>query len=365
MNILIIPDKFKFTFSSDEIGKLIYRNIQKYINAQIEQVSVSDGGEGFLQSIEAAKKTKRIYLYASNAVLKPVETFFLLENNTAYLELAKTSGLDLLKAEDRNPMYTSSVGLGEQINQAIKKGAQKIIIGLGGSATNDAGMGMASVLGFSFLDKKENILRPFGANMININKIVLPANIESLRKINFLAASDVENYLFGKNGAAFSFAAQKGASKDEIIVLDKGLKNISAIWQKKYEKQETKVKGDGAAGGLSFAIRSFLNGKIISGTDFIFSLLDIENKIAKADIIISGEGKLDAQSFNGKIVGYIYNLTKKYNKRLIIIAGLNKIRSHYSNLEIYSLFDSVLEMQSAKRQTPVVVEKILSSIFHK
>ncbi|MEA3451611.1 MAG: glycerate kinase [Bacteroidota bacterium] len=326
-------------------------------------MSVSDGGEGFLDSIENSISTKRIYNSALNSIFEHIKTIFLLQNKSAFIEFAKTGGLNLIKKKNRNPMFTTSYGLGQQILEAKNRNAEKIIIGLGGSATNDGGIGMAHALGFRFYNKNKVELKPIGANLINIYKITFPENIEKLRSIKFYAATDVENELFGKNGASYVYASQKGALEKEIKILDKGLKKLSTILSKHEQKPYTKAKGDGAAGGLGYGIRAFLNGEIISGSDFIVDLLDIKKRIKNSDIVISGEGKVDKQSFEGKIVGKIANLTKKYNKHLIIFCGVNQFKSKLNNTEIYSLFNSTPKIDIAKKLTPIKIEEIIKEIF--
>lgn len=363
MNILIIPDKFKFTFSSENICKIVKNSLQRYKNANITQISISDGGEGFLNAIKNSTNLKRISHLSSNPLGSKIKTHFLLKNNIAFLEYAKTGGLNLINPNKRNPMYTNSYGLGQQISKAISLGAKKIIIGIGGSASNDGGIGMASALGFKFLDCLGNEIIPTGANLINIDNIIFPDNYHKLLNIEFIAATDVENFLFGENGAAYCFAEQKGASSNEIEILNSGLINLSKLVSKCFNKPFINTKGDGAAGGLAYGMRCFLNGKIISGSEFIFGLYDIEEKIKRADLIITGEGKLDIQSFNGKLVGNIYKLTTKYSKRLIIISGISEIKEAPKNAEIYPVFENPVEIKTAKRQTPKRIKKIIKTIF--
>jgi len=335
----------------------------KLEKSEITQLSVSDGGEGFLESIEQNISAQKVYQITLNPIFKPLKTYFLIKNTTAYIEYAKTGGLNLIEQKNRNPMKTSSYGMGQQISEAINRGAKNIIIGLGGSATNDAGIGMACALGFKFYNKKKNELKPTGANLINIYDIKTPKNFNKLKKVCFYAATDVENKLFGKKGAAFTFAQQKGASENEIIILDTGLRNLSSVLSKSNNTSIIQENGDGAAGGLGFGIRNFLNGKIISGTNFITDLLNIENMIKQADIIFTGEGKVDKQSFNGKFVGNIYNLTKKHNKQLIVICGKNDLKQKKKIFEIYPLFDSIPDIKTAKNMTPNLIDKIIKQIF--
>ncbi|MBN2893940.1 MAG: glycerate kinase [Bacteroidales bacterium] len=351
MKILIIPDKFKFSFSSLEIADLIKKNIERTISADIETIPISDGGEGFLDAINFRNNYSIIKTNVLNQLFTPIESHFLIKNQTAYIEYAKTGGLQLITESNHNPMFTSSFGLGQQILKAIDIGAKKIIIGLGGSSTNDGGIGMAAALGYVFTDIHGKQLNPTGSNLINIHNITKSELYYKLRDIEFFAATDVSNPLLGINGAAKTYAAQKGANEFEINELEKGMINYVNIIKKTLKTTLNKIKGEGAAGGIGAGITAFLNGKIISGSQFIIDFLKLEQKIKTADVIISGEGKLDNQTFQGKTVGQIYNLTKKHNKKLIIIAGFTEINTKPPNTNIITLFDKQTNIEEAKKMT--------------
>ncbi len=360
--ILVIPDKFKFTFTSTEISEIICNKLIKKGFKNIKIANISDGGDGFLEAINNTLKLKKIHHKAKNPIFKPINTFFCQKDETAFLEYAKTGGLELLNKGEQNPLFTSSYGLGEQIIKAISKKTNKIIIGLGGSSTNDAGIGMAAGLGYKFLDKNNNQLKPIGKNLLKIKKIIYPQKTIKTKQIKFIAATDVENPLIGKNGATYSFAKQKGATDKDIFLLEKGIKNIYNLTHKTKKDFSLSEKGDGAAGGLGFGIRFFLNGKIIQGSDYIFDLLNIINHIKRADIIITGEGKLDKTSFQGKIVGKIYKSAKKYNKKIIIIVGFADYYKNSENTKILSLFKKKPDIETAKKLTAEKVDKIIEKI---
>ncbi len=351
MKILVISDKFKFTFSSVEINQLITKALQELNFQNIEQLPVSDGGEGFLDAIEFTNKnTKRIYHKSVNAVFEPIETYFLLDKNTAYIECAKTCGLSQLSENKRNPLWTSTFGLGLQIKEAIKHGAGKIIIGLGGSATNDAGIGLMNALGVRFFDKQGKELKPIGSNLIKIYKIDISNTFNKTNKTEFYCATDVTNLLYGKNGSAYVYAKQKGASEKDVELLDKGLRNFAKVVSKYSKKPLDSKEGLGSAGGIPASLFAFFDAKIISGADLLFKLYNLEKRISENDLIITGEGKFDNQSLQGKIVGKILDITKKYNKKNLVICGCTDFKTD-TNFMIIPLFDCNVDLKTAKTET--------------
>lgn len=368
MKILISPDKFKFTFNAKQISFLI-KNILQKVNPSFEitTIPVSDGGEGFLDFIESVKTVKQINTIVKNPLFQTINSYFLFDKNnkTAYIEIAKTAGLELLSEKDRNPANTTTYGLGEQILIAKNLEAKNVIIGLGGSATNDAGVGMATALGYNFFDKKGNKIIPIGKNLIKIEKIKKAVKTEEFKHLNITAITDVDNFLFGKNGAAHIYAKQKGANNSEIIILDNGLQHFNNIILEEKKINLNKIKGAGAAGGLGAGIFYFLNGKIKNGSHYITKQANIEDYIKKSDLIITGEGKLDSQTLNGKIVYKISELAKKHNKKLIIICGyselsINEIQK-LGNPEIIPIFNKKTSIPIAKKYTEIILKEKLKA----
>jgi glycerate kinase len=233
-------------------------------------------------------------------------------SKTAYIEMSEASGLKLLSIEELNCMNTSSFGTGELILNAIKKGAEKIILGIGGSATNDGGMGMGQALGIQFLDSANKPLKPIGKNLNNIQKINIEQLNELVHKTKFRVACDVTNPLYGNEGAANVFASQKGADDSEIFLLDQGLRNLGRIIKKQFNIDVQKTPGSGAAGGLGGGAIAFLNASLVSGIDLVKELANFDKDLENTDWIITGEGKLDDQTFFGKaITGVIQSARKK------------------------------------------------------
>ncbi len=371
MKILICPDKFKFTYNAKQISFLI-KNILQKVNTSFEIISIpiSDGGEGFLDFIETIKKVEKVNTKVNSPVFEIINSYFLLDNNnkTAYIELAKTSGLELLSEYKQNPLYTTTYGLGEQILIAKDYGAKNIIIGLGGSATNDAGIGMATALGYKFFDKKGQKIVPVGKNLMKIAKIENSDIKKEFENINIRGVTDVDNFLYGENGAAQIYAKQKGANNNEIELLDIGLQYFNSLVLKKDKINLNKIKGAGAAGGLGAGISYFLNGRLSSGSDYVLKYSNIEEYMKNSDLVITGEGKLDSQTLNGKIVYKISELAKKHNKKLIIICGYSELNKNQierlGNPQIISIFDKKTPIFEAKKYSAQILEKKLEFFFN-
>lgn len=347
--VLIAIDKFKGTFTSIEIAYLIEKKIKRELNCTTHIIPVCDGGQGFLESIFFINNFQKIQISTLNALFEPIETFCLAQNDTCFVESSKVIGIDLLPKSKQNPCKTTSLGLGLMLKQCIDRGYKKIIVGLGGSATNDAGIGMAEALGAVFTDKKGNILLPIGQNLNKIQNIDVHKLKKRIENIQFSAFCDVQNPLFGKQGAAFKYAAQKGANFNQIYTLDTGLQNIYKF--SKFPTDTQFQKFFGSAGGLGFGFKFFLNSNLYSGAEKIIEMLQIEKKICECDLLITGEGKFDEQSFNGKITGKLIDLASKYNKKVIVLCGLAEKKIYNDQIKILSLFENRIEIEKIKEQT--------------
>jgi glycerate kinase len=232
--------------------------------------------------------------------------------------MAVASGLVLLKEEERNPLAASAYGTGLVIRHAINKGAGTIILGLGGSATNDGGMGILSALGFRFLNNKEQALQASGENLLRVEKIIPPPVIPPVK---FKIACDVQNVLFGPQGAAHVYAPQKGAGDQQVDYLDKALRNWAAVLQQQTGKDIAAVPGTGAAGGITAGLLPFFEVEIKKGIEMVVDAGEIRKHLKQADLLITGEGKIDEQSGSGKVVGYMAGLSKEFNVSCIAFCG--------------------------------------------
>ncbi len=303
MKILIAPDKFKGSLTAVEVCRAIERGIKKYDPA-IETIlqPLADGGEGTLEILGNTLDLETVFLTVNDPLFRPVTAFYKKNNHTAFIEMATASGLGLLNENERNCLFTTTYGTGEMILDAIEKGVENIFLFVGGSATNDAGMGMATALGYCFLNKNRNKLKPVGANLIAVNFIDKNALKFDPSNINVTVVCDVKNVLFGKDGAAHIYAPQKGAGASAVQLLDNGLRHFSKIIKRDIGKDVSKVKGGGAAGGLGAGAVAFLNASIRPGIETVMEITAFKKQLTDVDLVITGEGKFDHQTGKGKLV---------------------------------------------------------------
>lgn len=315
MKFIIAPDKFKGSLSGFEFCDAVEEGISN-VNSDLEiiKMPLADGGDGTIDVVKYYLEGEKISIAVNNPFFKPVEAPYLYSDKSriAYIEMAEASGLKLLNEAERDCSNASTFGTGELIADALNRGAKEIILGIGGSATNDGGMGMANALGFRFLNREDQELKPIGRNLINVRKIDDSKKHPKLNEIKIKVACDVSNPFYGENGAAKVYAAQKGATEFEIQSLDEGLRNFSKVVEEKYNIDLQKITGAGAAGGIGGGAFVLLKGQLASGIELIKELADFDNVITDADWIITGEGKLDIQTLSGKtIAGVISSASKK------------------------------------------------------
>ena len=321
MKVLVAVNEFKGSLSSLEIGEIISDKLNSnYDNITTLIQPVADGGDGFLALFKGFEKMK---FKTINAARQECEVNYLLDTKRkeAVIEIAEVIGLKHLKDIQRDTYKTSTVGLGRLISFLLKKGINHFIIGLGGSATNDCGIGMLSELGIQFTDKNGNPCKHGMDDLMKINKIDLRFINDKFKNAKFTIISDVNNPLIGKNGATYVYSKQKGLSESKFQEADKYIENFADIVNTVVQKNNIFNEGSGAAGGLGFAFMSFSNATILSGSQFMINYLGLEEIIHDMDIVITGEGKLDKQSFMGKAPIEIARLAKKFHKKVIFLAG--------------------------------------------
>ena len=282
--VIVAIDSFKGCLASGEANQAAAAGVRSvYPDAEIRQVTVSDGGEGFMEAFHAAIGGELVTLTVRDPLMRLVSARYLLKNQTAVVEMAEASGLTLLTREERNPMVATSYGTGQLVADAVKKGARHIIVGLGGSATSDAGKGMLKAL--------IDIFNPNGEW----------DGIEALRDVRFTIASDVANPLCGENGAAHVFAPQKGATPEMVIQLDKQAQRFAEISARHFGYDRSTMKGAGAAGGLGYAFLQYLNADCKPGIELLLETIRFDELVAGADLVITGEGSADRQTLMGKL----------------------------------------------------------------
>ena len=360
-HILIAPDSFKESLDAFAVARLLKDGIEKSLpGAVIESIPVSDGGEGFLKVLTEGTGGVFKTFNVNDALMRPViaEIGFSGDKQTAFIEIATASGLELIHSGERNPLIASTFGTGEMIKHAIETGCKKIVIGIGGSATNDGGAGMAQALGAKFLNKDRKELLPGGKQLSELCNIDLSGFEKNLPEI--LVACDVSNPLVGPNGASAIYGPQKGATPEMVQQLDAALKNYAQIIRKQLNINIENIPGAGAAGGLGGGLVAFTGAKLVSGFQLVAEILDIENQIAKADFVITAEGKLDAQTVNGKAPFGVAQLAKKHKKAVIGIAGTlgnghEKLYDSGFDLLI-SIVNKPLTLAEAIQNAPELVE---------
>jgi len=321
--ILIACDKYKGSLTANQVCQIIANAIRELDGStEIVLNPVADGGEGTLETLVESLNGKYISTVVKDPLGNDIETKFgMLENDIAIIEMASASGLWLVPYEKRNPMETTTYGTGQLIKEAINRNAKRVILGIGGSATNDGGMGMAQALGVKFYDENNKLLGFGGKQLSKIRRIDTSGLIDKAKDVVFECACDVENPLTGKNGAAYVYAAQKGADSKMIRELNRGLINFAKVIQKDLGKNIRDLKGAGASGGLGGGMVAFLNAKLRIGVNIVIEVTRLEEKLKGVDLIITGEGAFDRQTFFGKSAFGVANLAKKSNIPVITING--------------------------------------------
>jgi len=375
MNILIAPDSFKQSLDAIEVCRAIQSGFrQEFTDATYTLLPMADGGEGTAAALSYALEGRWITTTVHDPLMRSITAkYLLLADNTAVIEIAQACGLALLTSTEQNPLMTSSYGVGELILDALDHGAQRFIIGLGGSATNDAGLGMLMALGITFYDKNNELLTHGGAQLANLQHIdtsTLHAKVkEILPQVSppFTVACDVTNPLCGINGASAVFGPQKGATSEQVDILDKALANFAHIYAQQhsqYDNQDySQLAGAGAAGGLGFALMAFLNSNLQSGFDLIAKSVDLTMHIAEADLVITGEGKLDVQTMMGKVVNGVGLMAKAQNKPVIAICGAVDNDDYHQSIKSNSAMDDLFAVVLPSIQQLAPIDEVFASAY--
>lgn len=322
-NFILVPDSFKGTLSAIEVCNIMKSSIKKlYKDANIISVPVADGGEGTVDAFLYALGGEKKSVWVSDAFneQKILAYYAMLKDDIAVIEMAACAGLPLVKNR-LEPDKTTTFGVGELIIDAIDSGAKKIILGLGGSATNDGGCGMAAALGVKFKDEQDQEFIPTGGTLSQIYKIDMNNIYSKIKDVEFISMCDVDNPLCGRLGASAVFAPQKGADEDMVRLLDEGLAHLAKIIKRDLHIEVKDIKGAGAAGGLGAGSIAFLQSKLTKGIDVILDTINFDELVSKADIVFTGEGKFDSQSLHGKVVMGVANRSQKYKTPVIVVTG--------------------------------------------
>lgn len=321
--IVIAPDSFKGTLSSLEVCEIISREIEKICpDVSFVKIPVADGGEGTAEAFLYAVGGEKISCTVTTPLGIEREAYFvMLPDKTAVIETALASGITLER--ENNALKASSYGTGQLIKAAVSHGARKLLIGIGGSATTDAGTGFLSALGAVFYDNEDRAVYPCGENLSAIDKIDLSGFDKRLKEIDITVLCDVKNPLYGEKGAAFVYAPQKGASPEEVALLDRGLEHFARVCNDHFGKDYSCLEGAGAAGGMGFAFTLFLNARLSEGASAVLDVCGFDKEVQDADLIITGEGRMDSQSLMGKVPFTVAE--RSGGKQVIAFTGINEL----------------------------------------
>lgn len=352
---LLAPDSFKESMTAEQACAAMQRGIVKALpDAQFIYVPMADGGEGTVDALVAARNGRKVELDVSGPFIQQkVQSYFgLIENDqTAVIEMALANGIHLIESSQRNPLLTSTLGTGEIIKAALELGVSKIIIGLGGSVTNDAGAGMAQALGAKFLDENGQAVQVGGGQLAQIQSIDLSQLDPRLKSTEIVIASDVNNPLCGENGASHVFAPQKGATSEMVAILDLNLKYFADLVAQHIGQDFQDIAGAGAAGGLGFGLMAFAGAKIRSGVEIVIEETGLSEKIDQADYVFTGEGGIDFQTKFGKTPFGVAQVAKRFNKPVIAFAGYvgKGIEELYDEgfTAIFGIVDGACDLQTA------------------
>lgn len=387
MKILIAIDSFKGSLSSKEAGKAIKTGILRVISdAEVLISPLADGGEGTVETLVEALGGSLETVRVKGPLFQEVEAHYGILSDSQYspkngklavMEMSQASGITLVSPEERNPLKTSSYGVGEMILDAYHKGCRRFLIGIGGSATNDGGIGMLSALGFRFTKENGEEIRPCGEGLKDLARIenasVPEGLLQGLLHCSFQIACDVENPLYGENGASLIYGFQKGGNKELLSQMDLWMKRYSELVKEYNPAANPEAPGSGAAGGLGFAFRSFLQGELKSGVSLILEETGLSEKMQGADLVITGEGRLDEQSAMGKAPIGVAKLAKEQGIPVIAFAGAvtegakacNQvgIDAYFPILRETTTLEDAMNKETAKQNLADTVEQVMR-LYH-
>ena len=327
--VVVASDSFKGCLSSAQVADAVEKGIHEvYPDCEVVKLAVADGGEGTMEALAATLGGSIVEVQVQDSLGRPVTAEYAIVDGTAtVIEMSRASGLTLLKEEERNPMLTSTFGTGELIADALHKGCRKFLIGIGGSATNDAGTGMLEALGYRFMDAEGNVLKGRGESLGKIKHIDSSNAVEGLKNSSFIVACDVDSPFCGPKGAAYIYGQQKGATPDMVRELDEGMQAFSRLIYKETGTDVMTIEGAGAAGGLGGALKAFLDADLKKGADMVLDAVCFDQAIEDADLVITGEGKIDSQTLNGKLPSAVARRASARNIPVMAICGRTEVES--------------------------------------
>lgn len=374
MRVVVAPDSFKGSLSSTQAAAAVERGILKaaskgHQKVGVDKIPIADGGEGTVEAIIAGAGGEIIPARVLDPLGREIDSFFgILPDRTGVIEMAAASGLNLIKPEERNPLITTSFGTGQLILKALEAGCARFIIGIGGSATNDGGVGMAQALGVKFLDRNRQPIGFGGGELGKIQTIDITGIDPRLTGSTFTVASDVKNILYGPDGASTVYGPQKGATPEMVALLDSNLQYLAETIKTNLKKDIALVPGSGAAGGVGGGMIAFLNAEIRSGIEIIMDLTGFREKVREADLVITGEGATDFQTIFGKVPFGVAQAAVEYGKPVICISGT--LGKGYQKLydaginALFSIVDRPMKLSEAMERGAELLEAAAENVMN-
>lgn len=371
MKVVIAIDSLKGSLSSIEAANAIKRGILSVCDAEVVIKPLADGGEGTVEALISGMNGITKQITVTGPLFEKINCIYgqLPESKTAIIEMSAAAGITLVPDALKNPMNTTTYGVGEIIKDAIQDGCRKFIIGIGGSATNDCGIGMLQALGFEFYNDKHQPVGADGKSVAEIEYICTKNCLPELKECTFSIACDVNNPLFGPSGASYVYGPQKGATPEIVRFLDDGIKHFSERVKELLGKDNAEVPGTGAAGGMGYAFITFLNATLESGIQIILKEIDLENDVKDADIVITGEGRLDFQTAMGKAPIGVARLAKKYGAIVLAFAGSTTQDAEKCNEEgidaYFDIVNSIMTLEEAidPKNAAINMERAVKQVF--
>lgn len=359
MKILLCPDKFKGSLSATEVCQALDQGLrQNYPGAEIIHCPLADGGDGSLSVLERYLDLETVTVAVQDPLGRPIEAKYRRNDEKAYIELAAASGLVLLRPEERHCIKASSYGTGLLLAHAIRNGVRELYLFIGGSASNDGGLGIAEALGYRFYNSRGERLLPIGEHLLYIEHIDASGIVFDPAKLSVKVVCDVDNPLYGPNGAAYTYAPQKGATPEEVATLDRGLAHLAARLRDQLGVDICELPGAGAAGGIGGGAVAFLQAQLYSGTAVFMEISRLAQHIEQADIVITGEGNLDAQTEQGKLISGVCRLAQRSGKPVIAVCGAAQA-GVAGALGLYSVYTILQRSSSLAEAMERAAEKLV------
>ncbi len=367
IKILVAPDKFKGSLTACEVSRAVAKGLAKrYPQAVLDIQPMADGGDGSIDLLLQSGGFEEHRISVKGPLYRTIEASYYTKGDTAFIELAKASGLALLNDVEKDALKTSTYGTGELILDAYQKGCKKIRLFIGGSASNDAATGIADALGCELLDANGHLLSPTGDSVQKIHNIKFTKLARSIRQLDIQVVCDVHNPFYGPNGAAYIYAPQKGADENTIEKLDQGLRHLDSLFIKLGLGSVQSLEGAGAAGGVGGGMVALFGASLVSGVVLFIEQFNLADRIREADLVISGEGALDQQSFQGKVVGGIAQQCVMHQKPLVVVCGQNALDQTAdlpaSLVGVHSIMDIAKTEEVAINEAATYIEIISQTI---